>query len=224
MGSRMPPVESSTPSAAGEPLESSVSGDPRELVAKRSLPLFAGRSMVLLGIVLVALNLRAAVAAVSPIVAAITVDIPLSSFDVGIIGSVPPVAFALAAAFGAIIARRMGIERLLVVGILAMIAGQTLRAVSNNFGLFFAGTIIALAGAGLGNVLLPPLVKKYFADRLGLITSVYVTLLSPGTAVGAALAAPVATAGGWRLSLLVGAALALLALGPWVSVLVAHRR
>lgn len=190
----------------------------------RALPLWAGRTMALLGIVLISINLRTAVSAVSPIVAPISVDIPLSSFDLGIIGSVPPVAFALAALFGALVARRVGVERLLLIGIVAMVAGQALRALSHNFSTFLLGTVIALAGTGIGNVLVPALVKRYFPDRLGLITSLYVTLLSASTAIGAGVAAPVAQVAGWRVSLLVGCGIAFLALAPWVAVVLGHRR
>lgn len=189
----------------------------------RALPLWAGRTVALLGLLFVALNLRTAVAAVSPIVGAISVDIPLSSLDLGIIGAVPPIAFALSALFGAMSARRVGIERLLIIAIVAMIVGQGIRAVSGGFPALFAGTVVALVGAGICNVLLPPLVKRYFADRVGLVTSLYVTLISVSTAMAAALASPIAETGGWRLSLGIWSALGFTALIPWLTVLLRHR-
>ena len=51
--------------------------------------------LAFIGIVLVALNLRAAVTALSPIVDYIATDIPLSSLDLGFIGMLPPVCFAI---------------------------------------------------------------------------------------------------------------------------------
>lgn len=56
----------------------------------RRLPLWAGRTAALLGIVLVAFSLRQAVAAVSPILGDIRTDIPLSDLDVGWLGTLPP--------------------------------------------------------------------------------------------------------------------------------------
>jgi CP family cyanate transporter-like MFS transporter len=50
-----------------------------------------------LGILLVAANLRSAVAALSPIVAQIRVDVPLDSVSLGNLGMMPPICFA---AFG----------------------------------------------------------------------------------------------------------------------------
>ena len=71
----------------------------------------------------------------------------------------------------------------------------------------------------MGNVVLPPLVKRYFADRVGTVSTLYITVLQLGTILPALLAVPIATAAGWRVSLgawsLVAAAAAL----PWIGVL-----
>ncbi len=190
----------------------------------RLLPLWAGRTMALLGILLVALNLRTAVASISPIVAEIGADIRLDSVALGIIGAVPPIAFSFSALFGVLAAKRIGLERLLALAIVAMIAGHLLRSVAANFAVLLLGSVVALVGAGIGNVLLPPLVKRYFPDRIGLMTSLYVTLMSTSAAIPAALSAPIADSAGWRLSLAVWSALALTSLMPWVVVLLQHRR
>ena len=53
---------------------------------------------VLLGIFFLAVNLRTAVAALSPIVPYISADIPLDSVGLGVLGMLPPIAFAVSAA------------------------------------------------------------------------------------------------------------------------------
>lgn len=180
--------------------------------------------MALIGILLVALNLRTAVSSISPIVSEITVDVPLDSAALGVIGAVPPVAFALAALFGALAAKRLGLERLITLAIVAMVIGHLLRAVATGFAVILLGSVVALVGAGIGNVLLPPLVKRYFPDRIGLITSLYATLLAVSTALAAAVAAPVADSAGWRYSLAIWGALAVTGIVPWSIVLLQHRR
>lgn len=190
----------------------------------RSLPLWAGRSMALVGIVLVALNLRTAVAAISPIAAQIGADVPLGAVALGIIGMVPPIAFALSGIFGAYAARKVGLERLLAMAIVSMIAGHLLRAAATSYPVLLVGSVLALAGAGVGNVLLPPIVKRYFPDRIGLVTSLYVTVMSLGASIPALVSAPIADSGGWRLSLAVWSVLALGSLVPWIVVIVQHRR
>ncbi|MFP7760007.1 MFS transporter [Marisediminicola sp. LYQ85] len=189
----------------------------------RPLPVWAGRTAVLVGIVLVALNLRTAVAAISPIVADIRADIAIDSVGLGLIGALPPVAFAISGLVGGSLARRVGLERLLVLCILAMALGHVARGLAPSYGGLLAGSVVAFAGIGLANILLPPLVKRYFPDRIGLLTTVYVSMMSISTAVSASLAAPLADAAGWRWSLGVWAALAVAALVPWVAVLASNR-
>jgi CP family cyanate transporter-like MFS transporter len=195
-----------------------------EMTDIRPLPLWAGRSMALLGIVLVALNLRTAVAAISPIAAQIGEDVPLGAVALGIVGMVPPIAFALSGIFGAFAARKVGLERLLAIAIVSMIVGHLLRAAATSYPVLLVGSVLALAGAGIGNVLLPPLVKRYFPDRIGLVTSLYVTVMSLGASIPALVSAPIADTGGWRLSLAVWSVLSLASLVPWIVVIVQHRR
>lgn len=185
--------------------------------------LWPGRGLALLGIILVAANLRNAVAALSPIVSEVNVDIPLGAVSLGVLGMLPPVCFALFGIFTPMITRRRGLELPLVVALLAILVGHVTRGLSGSLAMLILGSVIAFAGLGIGNVLLPPLVKKYFPDRVGLVTSLYVTVVSLSTLVPPLVAVPVADAAGWRVSLGMWMLLALLALVPWITMLVRDR-
>ncbi|MDY7528541.1 MFS transporter [Cryobacterium sp. MDB1-18-2] len=185
--------------------------------------LWAGRTLALLGILLVAANLRTAVAALSPIVLAISVDVPLGALAIGVLGMLPPVCFAVFGIFTPVFTRRIGLERVVVVALVAILAGHLLRGSAGSLTWLIGGSIVTFAGLGAGNVLLPPLVKKYFPDRVGLVTSLYVTVLSLSTLVPPLIAVPVADAAGWRVSLGMWMIPALLALVPWATMLVRHR-
>lgn len=187
-------------------------------------PLWAGRTMALLGILLVALNLRSAVSGISPIVTQIQADVPFDSVALGLLGSVPPVVFALSAVFTPMLSRRIGLERLMLIAIVAMVIGHILRSVAGGFPVLVSGTVFAIAGAGIGNVLLPPLIKRYFPDRVGLLTSVYALLLSVSAAVPAVIATPIAAGSGWRFSLAIWSVFAATAAIPWIAVLAQRRR
>lgn len=186
--------------------------------------MWAGRGAALIAIVLMAINLRTAVAAISPITSEIAVDIPLDSVSLGLLGALPPIAFALSGLVAPVVAHKLGLEIALVLASAAMILGHLARAASGSFVLMLLGSIIVLGGMGFGNILLPPAVKRYFPDRIGLVTTAYVTMMSFSTAVPAILAAPIAGAANWRVSLGVWAILSLGALLPWVTVAVRHRR
>ncbi|WP_010205135.1 MFS transporter [Salinibacterium sp. PAMC 21357] len=178
--------------------------------------LWRGRILALAGILFVALNVRTAVAAISPIIGVIENDIPISSLGLGVLGMLPPIAFAIAGLGAPALARSRGLDVSLFIAAAAMVVGSSVRALSDNYVLLVLGSFIALAGMGVGNVLLPPAVKKYFPDRLGTVTGGYVVLISLGAAIPALFAAPIAEAAGWRVSVAVWAALALTALIPWL--------
>ncbi len=180
--------------------------------------------MAFVGILLVALNLRTAVASISPIAASIAVDVPLSAVGLGLIGMVPPVAFAASGFVAAPAARRLGLERVLMLAILGMVVGLSMRAVAADYAVLLAGNVVALTGAGVGNILLPPLVKRYFPDRIGLLTSLYATVMSVSTAMPAGLAAPITAEVGWRASLGMWSVLALTSAIPWLVLLLQNRR
>ena len=191
---------------------------------RRPLPLWAGRVAALLGIVLVALTLRQAVAAVSPILGAIRVDIPMSNIGVGLLGTLPPILLGVSGFVAPRVARGLGLDGGIVLALLLMTLGHLVRAVAPGFVVLLVGSVVALAGTGIGNVLLPPIVRRYFPDRVALLTAVYVCVVGVSTAVPAALAAPVAERFGWRVSLGLWSVTSVVALVPWIVTIVRERR
>ncbi len=187
-------------------------------------PLWAGRALALVGIALLALNLRTAVAAVSPITGSIAEDLPLDELGIGLLGMLPPVAFAVSGVLAPIVARRLGLEVVVLASAVAMVLGHLLRAGGPGLGSLFGGSLLVFAGMGFGNILLPPVVKRYFSDRLATLTTVYTTVMSVSTFLPPLVAAPIADTAGWRTSLAVWAAVAVLAVLPWIVLVVRHRR
>ncbi|MFC5999552.1 CynX/NimT family MFS transporter [Quadrisphaera sp. GCM10027208] len=180
-----------------------------------------GRVTVALGVVLVALNLRPAVTAVSPLLADVRADLGMSATAAGLLGTVPTVAFAAFGAAAPALARRWGLERTAWAAMLLTTAGLLLRAVAPGTVSFLARSLLALGGMGVGNVVLPPLVKRYFPDRVGAVTGLYAMLLAAGTALPPLLAVPVADLAGWRASVATWSLLSLAAAVPWLVT--AHR-
>ncbi len=160
----------------------------------------------------------------SPIVGAIDADIPLTPTLVGVIGMLPPVCFAKFGLLAPAVARRLGLELTVVVALAAMLVGHGIRGLSDSFEVFAAATAVTLAGMGFGNVLLPPIIKRYFPDRIGVITSMTTVLLSFSTGVPALLAAPISDTAGWRVAIASWGLLAVFALVPWFALLAQHRR
>lgn len=175
----------------------------------------AGRIGALLGILLMALSLRAAVVSVPPLLGSIGPELGFTSFSTGLLAMLAPIVFA---AFGLLtprLIRWLGLEKVLLSAVLLAVAGQLLRATVGDVRSFLLLSVITLAGYGMGNVVLPPLVKKYFPDRLAVVTSGYVTMLAVGTWMSPQFSVPLATATNWRTSIAAWSLLSAVVLVPW---------
>jgi len=188
-----------------------------------SRPLWQGRALALVGIVLFAFSLRTAVAALSPVLAFVGADFAVPPAVVGLIGTAPPACYAVFGILTPQLERRFGLERLAVVAMVVAVAGMTWRGLAVDATTLLLSTALIFAAVGVGNILLPPLVKKYFPDRIGLMTTVYSTTLAIATFVPPLVAVPVADAAGWRFSLGLWAVFAALATIPWIVLLVRPR-
>jgi len=187
------------------------------------MPLWRGRALAVLGILLVAVNLRSAVTALSPIVSEIRVDVPLGSVALGILGMLPPVCFAVFGIVAPLFTRKASLEAVMTIALVVILAGHLMRAAAGSLPMLIIGSGVTFAGMAVGNVLLPPLVKRYFPDRVGLMTSLYATVLAVSTLVPPLIAVPVADSLGWRFSVGMWAVFSVLAAIPWLAILVVHK-
>ncbi|MFG3297804.1 MFS transporter [Micromonospora chersina] len=178
-----------------------------------------GGLLVLVGMLLVAVNLRAAVTSLGALLDEIRDGLGLSGAMAGLVTTLPTIAFAGLGALTPWLVRRWAAARVLVVAMLALTVGQVLRVVTDSAAVFVLTSALALAGIAVANILLPMLVKQHFPHRTGLVTGAYTMALTVGTTVAAASAVPVAHAfGSWRAGLGVWAGLAALAVLPWVPL------
>ncbi len=178
-----------------------------------------GRLLVLVGIALVALTLRSAVTAVSPLIVELRADLGVGTAAVGILGLLPCACFAAVGALTPALGRRLGLERALVLGLAVTIAGTVGRAAVGGVAPFLLLSALTLSGMAMGNVLLPPLVKRYFPGHIGTVTSFYVVMIAFGAALPPYVAVPTGDAFGWRLSLASWALIAVAAILPWLPTL-----
>ncbi|BCJ59129.1 MFS transporter [Micromonospora endophytica] len=182
-----------------------------------SPPRATGGWLVLAGMLLVALNLRAAVTSLGALLDEVRVGLALSGTMAGFVTTLPTIAFAGLGAATPWLVRRLSPARLLVLAMLALAVGQLLRVLTGSAVVFLLTSALALAGIAVANILLPMLVKQHFPHRTGLVTGAYTMALTAGTTVAAASAVPVAHAfGSWRAGLGVWAAMAAVAVLPWL--------
>ena len=177
-----------------------------------------GRGVLLVvGIVLLAVNLRPALTGLTPLIGQIRADTGISYGVAGLLTALPLLAMGLLSPIASLLAHRFGMERVLLASMLVLAAGILLRSAGAVAALFL-GTAILGAAIAIGNVLLPGLVKREFPERVGLMTSTYSTALAVSAAIAAGASFPLAdqVGIGWRASLGSWALLALVAAVAWL--------
>nr|WP_318646784.1 MFS transporter [Nocardioides donggukensis] len=179
----------------------------------------------MVGLVLLALNLRPAAVSVGPVLAEVRAGLSMSGPTAGLLTSLPVLAFAVVGALATWLARTLGVHRVTLGALLCVVLGLGGRSLVDGSPPFLALSMLALAGMATANVLLPSLVKLHFPDRIGRVTSLYVTALAIGLTASLMLTVPIATSiggpDGWRWGLGSWAVLALVSALPWLR-LVAH--
>ena len=168
-------------------------------------------------IVLVAFNLRPAIVAVGPLAGEISSDTGLSSSAVGLLTTVPLICLGAFAAAAPAFARRVGFERAVLAALALIVGGIALRLSAPTAALF-AGTVLAGSGIALANVLVPALLKRDFAARIGVMMAMYSVALQTGATVASGATVPLRSALGigWRPALALWALPALAAVLGWL--------
>ncbi|WP_246236493.1 CynX/NimT family MFS transporter [Actinomadura chibensis] len=170
----------------------------------------------LVGLVLLTINLRAAITGIAPVLGELREAFGLSGAAVGVLTTLPVLCLGVFASVAPLVARVFGTEVAIAGSLVMITAGIVLRVVESPLSLF-VGTVLAGAGIAMGNVLMPAVIKRVFPSRVGSLTGLAMMLMAASGAVAAALAVPLDEAGGWRLALAIWAvpsAIALLVWGP----------
>lgn len=182
----------------------------------------AQKALVVLGIVVLAFNLRPAAVSVGPVLDEVIAALDMSRTIAGVLTTLPVLAFAGFGAVAPALARTLGLHRLTLLSLAAVVVGLAVRSRVDSVPLFLLLSLLALAGMAAANVLLPSLVKLHFPDRVGLMTSIYTTSLAVGLTFASAFTVPISEQfGSWRWGLSAWALTALVAALPWV-MLVRH--
>jgi MFS transporter, CP family, cyanate transporter len=167
-----------------------------------------------------AANLRVAVGSIGVVLQSVRSDLGMSVTVGGVLTTLPVVCFALFGVGSAGPVRRLGLHRAAVLVLVLVTVGLVLRALVHNSALFLLCSVVSLAGAAVGNVILPPLVKVHFPDRVPMMSALYGAALMCGAAVASVTTVPLSDAfGGWRAGIGLWAVLSGVALLPWLPML-----
>ncbi|MFK3939524.1 CynX/NimT family MFS transporter [Alkalihalobacillus sp. NPDC078783] len=176
--------------------------------------------LLIIGIAVIAFNLRPAITSVGPVIGEIRADFGLSNGAAGLITTLPLLSFAALSPLTPKLGQKLGFEGAIVAGLGLLLLGILLRA-TGLLSFLFIGTALVGVGIAICNVLLPGLAKLHFPLKVGLITSIYSTLMSIFAALASGITVPMADGLGlgWNTTLLLWGTLVLLGLAVWVPQL-----
>lgn len=181
------------------------------------------RAALVIGILLIAANLRAPFTGLPPLLGTIRDDYGLSTVETGALTTLPLLAFAMLSPFSGLFAREYGLERALFGALIAIALGVLLRSAGAPWCLYLGTGIIGM-GIAVGNVLLPSLIKRDFPHKVGSLTGAYALAMGITAALSSAAVIPAALAWGWRSALGAFLILPLAAILVWRAQLGAHTR
>ncbi len=189
------------------------------LTASAKRARLTGGLVMIAAVVLLALNLRPAVNALGVVIPELQRSTGLGDTVAGLLLALPTLCFAVIGFTVSGLAQRIGSHRAVVLALVALTGGQLLRAMVAGTWALFAGSILALGGIAIGNVLLPGLIRLHFPSAIGPMTALYTTMLMIGQTVGAGITLPIehGLGGTWRLGIGMWAATSAVAIVPWVA-------
>ncbi|QDS36137.1 CynX/NimT family MFS transporter [Brevibacillus brevis] len=173
--------------------------------------------VVILGIIFIAVNLRAPLTSVGPLVGLIRDDVHISNTLAGMITTLPLLAFALFSPIVPKLGRKFGVEVMILISIILLTFGVILRSVSGITTLYIGTAVLGLA-ISVSNVLLPSLIKREFPGRIGLMTGVYSVSMNLLGAIASGISVPIAVGlgVGWQGALSIWGILSLASVLFWL--------
>jgi CP family cyanate transporter-like MFS transporter len=168
-------------------------------------------------IVLLALNLRTAIASLPPLLTSVRVDLGLSAGVAGLLTTLPVVCFGALAPVAPRVAHRVSLERVLL-GCGVLTAGAAALRGAGGAPALFCGSILAGVAVAFAQAALPVFIRTAHHERMGPLTGAYSMALPLGATVAGAAAVPLehAFGGSWQGALAVWALPAMLAVAVWL--------
>jgi len=158
---------------------------------------------VVAAVLLIGFNLRPSITTVALFLADIKRDLGISAFAVSVLTMLPVICLGLFAPAAPGIARRFGLERVLLVSLFGITIGSLVRSL--GVAPLYLGTVLIGASLCFLGVLTPALVKRDFPAHIGLMMGFYTMMICIGPALSAATAVPFAQVlgGNWQLVLII---------------------
>ncbi|MFR9801412.1 CynX/NimT family MFS transporter [Pseudonocardia sp. RS010] len=171
-------------------------------------------ALLVAAILLLALNLRGPIVAVSPVTGAIRADLGIDAGTAGLLTSLPVLCFGLATPAASALLARTGLGRGVLVALGVLLAGMVVRSLG-GLPAAVAGTLLIGAAITVGNVAVPVVIGRDLPRQAGAVLGMYTAALNVGSMITLSLTVPIAGATDWRFALASWGVLVLAAAGVW---------
>jgi CP family cyanate transporter-like MFS transporter len=181
--------------------------------------------ILILGIVLIAANLRGPITGIGPVLDQVIDSFQLTSSQAGMLTTLPLLAFAIASPMATSLAKRQGLEISLFIALVLIGFGLGTRLIDSVI-ILYLGTAVIGVGIAIGNVLLPSLIKRDFPHKVAVMTSAYVLAMGLFGGSYSALIIPLAIYQdiGWKIALASYGLITLFSLIVWLPQLKLHTK
>lgn len=173
--------------------------------------------VLLTAIVLVALNLRAALSSLPTVVTDVQDATGWSDATLGVLTTIPVLCMGLLALAVPALVMRLGRKKLVTVAMLSLTVAMLIRASEAIPALLFVSAFLAGLGIALSSGVIPGIVREQLPESLGKANALWTAALMGSAALGAAFTVPIAIwLDSWSLALAAWALPAIVALVFWL--------
>ncbi len=175
-------------------------------------------SLLLAAILLTALNLRIALASVSPVYGFIQEDLGVGRAAAGLLVTLPVLCMALFAPLASVVGDRLG-RRAMILSSITLVGLATLLRIEGGAVVLFPSAVAVGIGIATIQALLPEIIKENFPEKSATINGAYTASMALGATVAASAVVPITeTFGSWPASLSIWGILAVPALLAWLPI------
>jgi CP family cyanate transporter-like MFS transporter len=171
-------------------------------------------ALLITAILLLALNLRGPLVAVSAVVDPIRADLGIDAATAGLFTSLPVLCFGLATPLASALLARAGLSRGVLIALALLLAGIVVRSL-DGLPAAVIGTLLLGLAITTGNVAVPVVIGRDLPRHAGAVLGAYTAALNVGSMLTLSLTVPIAAVTGWRAALAVWGALVVVAAAVW---------
>lgn len=166
--------------------------------------------------ILLATNMRAPIVALGSIAPVVQDALNISETQIGWLGAVPMLTFAVGALISPTIGRRFGLENTLIAMIVLLTLGMIIRVIVPTWIGFLSGTVILTLAIGFANTLAAPIIKQRTPKNIPLVTGLFSLTMTVSAGIVAGVVLPLSEWVGWQWAIGGWSVFGVIALILWI--------